>query len=169
MLHREECARQIEFLIDGLTSGEQFAVECELSRIEKLTKLKSSDPKTVFDTWGFRLGRVHKEFEQHGLYDDCRNFDQEEIRGKNCVAKFSRISSSEDDRLLDPLSLSLFKKFLVPSHSSSALVGVCVPQVCRSHDLTSLGNTYLNSFDLEWTVHHCEKPLSFGIVEILVM
>lgn len=123
----------------------------------------------VFDTWGFGLGRVHKNFEQYGLYEECRNFNQHGIKGKNCLAKISLSSSEDESRLLDSKILSLISKFLVPSHSETALVGVCVPQVCSSHDLTTLGNTYLNDFGLKWNVHHCEKPLSYGFFEIFVM
>lgn len=120
----------------------------------------------VFDTWGFRLGRVHKQFEHYGLYEQCLNFDQLDIQGKNCLAEFSHISNEEQTPQED---WSLIKKFLVPSHVTSALVGVCVPQVCNSHDLNSLGNTYLNDAGLKWRVQHCEKPLSFGNLDIFVV
>lgn len=170
----DECRRQIEILVDGIIKGEQYAVECkscltseQLHRLRVKLKSVFLISHKVFDTWGFRLGRVHKQFEHYGLYEQCLNFDQLDIQGKNCLAEFSQIFSNEEQTPQE--DWSLIKKFLVPSHVTSALVGVCVPQVCNSHDLNSLGNTYLNDAGLKWRVQHCEKPLSFGNLDIFVV
>jgi hypothetical protein len=84
------------------------------------------------------------------------------------LAEFSSSASGAQSQSLSNLEDAI-KKFLVPSPKSTSSVGICAPKICSARDLTKLGNTYLNDFGLKWKVHHCEKPLSFGLIEILVM
>lgn len=121
------------------------------------------------------MGRVHKKFEQHGLYDACREYHHKGIQGKNCLAEFSYSSptaktSASEIPIPSVTSLeNAIKKFLVPSLHSTSSVGICVPKICSNRDLTKLGNSYLTELGMKWKVHHCEKPLNFGFIEILVM
>lgn len=116
------------------------------------------------------MGRVHKKFEQYGLYDECKKFYHNEVQGKNCLAEFSYLSKTSATQIQNLSSLgNAIKKFLVPSLHSTSSVGICVPKICSNRDLTRIGNSYLNEMGFQWKVHHCEKPLNFGFIEILVM
>lgn len=89
---------------------------------------------------------MHANKFQIGLFDECRKFSHENIRGKYCIAATGALN-----KVVLPNNMLDFNSYYQKvTHQQEFKQGICVPKECYAGEVMHIGNKVLKNVDLQW-------------------